>query len=325
MTERRLLPKPPRMEIDEPCRIWMTNYARKNYWRVAAWVSIDDLIQDGYLTWYRIVSGQKLSGPRQPGEPVSSMVSYQWITDRPHIMSLFKTAYMNYVTDLANGRTNRAPFEIPVEDYMDAPDTDTACALIIGAPKEVQAVLQVLNTEEGREELAADYPVRADGTRETTNERFQRLTGLTGKITKAVRTYFEDTPIAKRAPKPEMPLDAYAALRRAGKSPLEALAASNLQKLAGRIATERGDSLRTASSPTKTAVTCGHWLIEAKELCKKQGLSFVQWIIDNCKFCASTARKYMWLARRSSGVESILSMSLAAAKRYICALAMPAV
>lgn len=321
MVERRALPRPPRMEIDEPARLWMIKHARENYWRVAHWIGLDDLISDGLLTWYRIVEGEKLAGPRQAGDAVSSMVAYRYITSRPHIMSLFQSAYRNHITDLANGRTQRASFEIPTEDYMDAPD-DPEYPSMAGAPIEVRRVLDVLNTEDGCAEMAKEYVVHANGTRETTNERLQRLTGLSGKITSAIKSYL-GVEVRRPAPKPQQ--SAYSVMRQEGKNPLLALAFSCLDKLNKRIEAERGDGLQCVPKPVKRAIACGALLIQAKEICKKNGVSFIAWIVDNCNFCASTARKYMWLARHSAKLGNILSSSLAAARRHICASIIPAV
>lgn len=311
------------MEIDDGARAWMINYARQNYWRVAHWLSLEDLVSDGFLTWYRIVSGEKTAGPRQAGETVSAMVAYQWITDRPHIMSLFKSAYINHITDLANGRTARSPFEFPIEDYMDAPDDATPLIIPAAAPIEIRRVFEVLNTEEGQIEMQKDYPVRANGTRETTNERLQRLTGLSGKITQAIKSYFGESETKKADPKPAKH-DAYAAMRREGKSPLEALALSRLDQLNKRIEAERGAGLKTSPNPLRAAIACGRFLIQAKGICVERGISFCQWMAETCAFCATTARKYMWLARRAVGLDSAIT-TLAAAKRYICSLAIATV
>ena len=33
---------------------WMHAYSRKNYWRAAAWMAYDDLIQEGYAAYYEV-------------------------------------------------------------------------------------------------------------------------------------------------------------------------------------------------------------------------------------------------------------------------------
>jgi len=320
MIARRNLAIPPRMEMDEPARLWMMTHARKNYWRVAAWLSLDDLIQDGFFVWYRLVSGQKKDGPRKKGEPVGSVFAYQWITSRPHMMSLFKRAYENHITNLANGRTNKASFEYTLEDYMDAPTDEiaTAYSMAVHAPKEVQAVLELLGTEEGRAKMRLPEPVRRDETRETTNEKFSRLTGISGNVASKVRSYFGDDVAQPRKPEPETKNE-YAILRRQGKGPLQALAEIQLSKLAKQISATRGDGLRGSPTPTKTAIDLGRILAEAKNACKKYKLHFTQWIADNLTFSASTVRRYMWIARHAPRLGDLLYETLAEARRFLLA------
>jgi hypothetical protein len=317
MVARRILPLPPRMEIDEPAKIWMINYARTNYWRVAHWMSINDLIEDGFLTWYRIVEGQQTKGPRKRGEPVSVMTSYRYITDRPLVMFLFKRLYMNHITDLANGRTNRSAFELPIEDYMDAPADDAEPIILDRAPIEVQAVLSLLKTEEGRARMAEPCLRRKDGTRETTNERLSRLTGLPGNIATAIKSYFGG--LTKRRTAEKATGDLYTAFRREGKGPAQALDASKLAELSGKIGEAWGKGLRICKRPVKAAIACGQLLTEAKGLCQKLGLCLSQWIKDNLKFAARTARHYMWIARHAFKLNDMLSVSLAEACRFITA------
>lgn len=322
MVARRELKKPARMEMDEPARLWVIKHARENYWRVAAYYSLEDLIQDGFFTWYRVVSGQLSKGKRKAGDPVSMMHTYKYITDRPHIMALFKSAYHNHITDLANKRTACSPFNHAVEDWMDAPDDEVASAhlLISSAPEPVRKALALFTTDEGRAEMSKPYLVK-NGHRETTNERLSKLTGHDGDLAGLIKQHIgiETTPV--RPQQPKSTTSNYALLRLQGFSPDKALLLDKLSNLATSIRLERGDSLRSAKKPMARAVACGKWLSEAKELCQKAGRCFERWIVENCSFCARTARKYMWLCRKASGLDNLLSMSIAGARRCILSFA----
>jgi hypothetical protein len=118
MVERRVLPVPPRMEIDKIAELWAMKEINRNYWRVAAWIDHDDLVQMIYFHWYRIVMGQLMRGPRQSGEAVSKMHVYKYVTDRRQIMALFQATFKQYLNDLANNRTNGAPFEASIDDEL---------------------------------------------------------------------------------------------------------------------------------------------------------------------------------------------------------------
>jgi len=75
------------LDIDESARRWMIKYARKNFWRVAAWYELDDLIQDGLMCWWHVRR------------------RYADIAEMRHIMSLFQRTYINHVHQMANKRS----------------------------------------------------------------------------------------------------------------------------------------------------------------------------------------------------------------------------
>jgi hypothetical protein len=282
---------------------------------MAAYYSFDDLVQDGYFTWYRIVSGQMTKGPRKQGDPVSAMHAYKYITSRPHIMSLFQTAFRNHITDLANNRTANAPFNEVFEDYMDTPDDEHATVemLTAGAPEPVQKVLSVFTTEAGCAEMAKPYSI-VNGHRETTNDRLCRLTGIAGNVVSAVKAHFLGNPVVTAA-KPKPTQNPYAALRQRGESPIQALTLVDLADIAGKIAAKRGNSLRGKTAAT--AIACGKWLLEAKDICRRNGILFLSFLKDHCAFAERTARTYMWLARVGAGINDIRLLSIAAARRLL--------
>lgn len=152
--------------MDRGARLWLYRTAQKNFWRVSSWYDLDDLVQDGFVQYNRIVN------------------KYPHITARAHLMGLFQRTYINHIHDLAKRRSRLieypesslirdgeqgSPFDIP-----DLPASD----LLAKAPEVVHRLLAVVQTEEGRRALRALYRVRSGGTRETVNQRLARLTGL---------------------------------------------------------------------------------------------------------------------------------------------------
>lgn len=157
--------------FDDGLKKWIFKQAHKNYWRVATWMDLDDLVQEGFLC-YAIC--------RARYEPKNEQ----------HLMSLVKITFINQITDLANRRT-RTP-ETPVselaspgnelellESLAGGEDGDSELqGLLARAPKEVRALLAALSSDEGAERMRRPYRIREDGSRETTNERWCRLIGV---------------------------------------------------------------------------------------------------------------------------------------------------
>lgn len=148
--------------MDQGVRGWIIKTARENLWRVSGDIEIDDLIQDGFFFWHRIIT------------------RYPHVTHPPHRMGLFKTAFTNHIHDLSKKKSR---LEIVTEsdmdvsiDYMlegDDPSQDPDLAFII---KQLPpAIMRVLTRI-----YEGDPPYRQflDGSRETTNGRACRLAGL---------------------------------------------------------------------------------------------------------------------------------------------------
>lgn len=163
----------PDAEMDDATRRWLLATVYKEFWRVAKWIEADDLIQDGMVCYYRV--RQKYLGQRTRG----------------HINSTFKRSFKNHIHDLANQRS-RNPKETRFTELVtiDAPDTvienllpaeyeqQSFNAMVNEAPALVRELVKLFATDEGRQRLRAVYRVRANGRRETTNERLQRLVGV---------------------------------------------------------------------------------------------------------------------------------------------------
>jgi hypothetical protein len=162
---RRVRPIP-----DRGARLWIANTARKNFWRVAAWYELSDLIQDGYMCYYLVRK------------------KYPQAIDREHIMSLLRSTFVNHITDLANKTTRLA--EVPdspqVGDQSEQFSTidNFVCEfselteMIADAPVVVGEAIKALIANPAAFQEA---PIRLDRTRETNNARICRLLGLDPK------------------------------------------------------------------------------------------------------------------------------------------------
>lgn len=158
------------IEMDESTRKWIYKTALKNYWRVSSYHDLDDLVQDGYLHYHRIVT------------------RYSEVKTRRHIMGLFKRAYSNHLTDLANKRTKSIDEVLHSDLSLDDSDDDTLWDRLLAvadddliflaeAPLQIKKIFLFLDTEQGRKRMRSLYRVRPDGTRETMNDRFCKVVG----------------------------------------------------------------------------------------------------------------------------------------------------
>lgn len=157
------------LDIDDGVRGWIFKTATKNYWRLAGWYDLEDLIQDGFMHFYRIRE------------------RYADVKDPPHLMSLFKRCYENHITDLANRRTRTpellfidlAPPDSPEYDALDylggiEEEIGPLLVLLRQAPSEVREVFELFLTDSGLSKLSGPT-LRFDGLRETFNEKLCRL------------------------------------------------------------------------------------------------------------------------------------------------------
>ena len=171
------------IEMDRGARGWLYRTAQRHYWKVASWYDLDDLIQDGFLHYARLV--QKYPDVEKP----------------QHIMVLFKRTFLNHIHDLAK-RVWRSPTETAALDLnfgqdvpqarsedavwdrllVDEMDNATFEVALIHAPEPIRKVLELLMSVEGRRKLCALYRYRRGSLRESFNQRLARLTGLSPDI-----------------------------------------------------------------------------------------------------------------------------------------------
>ena len=167
--------------MDEGARNWLFKYSKKNYWRVAAWIDFDDLIQDGYVEYCEVLK------------------RYPQATERSHIMRLFQLCFRSKIEDLVRANTKQVDdarsdiVEIYEGPMMLVPDFSNLQALLIKAPKIIADALALMADERARAELAKPFTRYDNGRRETLNDRFCRLLGLDSNCIDVVgqmKTYF---------------------------------------------------------------------------------------------------------------------------------------
>lgn len=143
--------------LDAGLRGWIVNYARKNYWRVPNYYSLDDLIQEGYVCYAKC------------------NLRYRHVREQRHFMALVKRTFANHIHDLAAERTAKPPEILAEPDSPSLIQVEYSDALIYTLlnqlPAELKRLIHVLLTD------SRNIPMLRfeDGTRETRNEYLCRL------------------------------------------------------------------------------------------------------------------------------------------------------
>lgn len=195
--------------MDAGMRGWLVNTARINAWRVAEWIELSDLIQDGQVCYQKCHNRYKfLTVKRHPSQD-----------DKRRFMALVQTAFKNHITTLAQKRT--ALHERPVSQHIGAMDVESEyftrvmppqpeeasfAVALADAPEEIKALLRFLLKEDTRNLEFARTRIRRlqlstgdrvkigrRAIRETTNEFYCRHLGLDPELIdlpQLVRDYF---------------------------------------------------------------------------------------------------------------------------------------
>lgn len=156
---------PPKPDWDGIIAGWTAKHAATNAWRTQPENDRDDLVQEGYMIYRRL------------------RARYAHVTETRHFMSLYQSAFRNFVNTLANTRTKRNEVSAHLSEggdettlfdlvpSSDAVDLIELHILLDDAPADLRnAALAVL------EEGDVVYN-RVNGIRETRAERLQRLGG----------------------------------------------------------------------------------------------------------------------------------------------------
>jgi DNA-directed RNA polymerase specialized sigma24 family protein len=157
---------------DRGAERWMYNFARKNHWRVSAWLDLDDLIQEGWLAYYE------------------TRKRYPTATEPKHIQALFYLVFRSKIENLVRAKTKQ--IDSPELDDQEESgmqsvftkelDSPESRMLLFKMPKEIRAVIALFDSSQHREEMQRPLDRYPDGRRETLNDRFCKLLGLDSNI-----------------------------------------------------------------------------------------------------------------------------------------------
>ena len=80
--------------LDAGMKGWIVNTAKKEFWKVAEWYEFQDLVQDGYLCYYKC--RKRLHGRLLVKTPTKDQ--------RREVQAYVKTAFLNHISTLATKR-----------------------------------------------------------------------------------------------------------------------------------------------------------------------------------------------------------------------------
>lgn len=151
--------------LDKGMRGWIVKTSRQNLWRVAGWYCLDDLIQDGYLCFYKCRARYKKFNCAKPTAD-----------QKKQFMALVQRSFTNHIHSLSKHRQQELPVDsieecagwARIAELQEGP----LRALLARAPQELVDVI-VLLTSDGSGYLRRR--VRRRLIRETTNARIARL------------------------------------------------------------------------------------------------------------------------------------------------------
>jgi len=120
--------------MDHGARIWLLKTVQKNYWRVPKWYEVDDLVQDGFLHYLRVLR------------------KYQEVRNPAHLMALFKVTFCNHLNDLSNRKTWCTECN-GIDEFAEVLFSEgwgEILKVIADAPPEIKRALHVLIIKPGR-------------------------------------------------------------------------------------------------------------------------------------------------------------------------------
>lgn len=167
--------------IDRRTRKWVIDFAAANYWRVAAHIDLEDLLQDGMMLFHKCRQKYREEG-----------------RGHAHIINTFKQAFRNHVTNLAIARTRDLEMMATDVEWTDdlSPRENGQQEFTVAlqkAPFRVREALAVYTTERGRDKMRKPYHLYVDGSRETLNDRLCKVAGFDRtrvQLTTTLREYF---------------------------------------------------------------------------------------------------------------------------------------
>lgn len=168
--------------LDEGMRGFIVNTALENYWRVQELCDMADLVQDGYLCFYKCYD--RYVRPRK--DLTASKDERRWF------QALVKTTFLNHISTLA--AKHKGVSERPASDYEvvgeegttdvfeqnmpPQPEMGTFMALLASAPTELLQLIKLLANDSADVLTFKRKRVGRRLLRETNNEMYCRLLGL---------------------------------------------------------------------------------------------------------------------------------------------------
>jgi hypothetical protein len=172
--------------LDEGMRGFIYNTAKENFWRVASWYEFEDLVQDGYVCYYKCYNAYYAAMTKD---------------HQKQMMALVATAFNNHIHTLA-AKYQPAGYETPISHMADEGASEasvwdrivpadaelgTLSAKLANAPAEIKQLVSLLAADV----IRGTRKVGRRALRETNNELFCRLLGKNPKEVDMVAQFKE--------------------------------------------------------------------------------------------------------------------------------------
>ncbi len=190
--------------FDSRLRKWVIATAHKQHWRMPRWMTVDDIVQEGYVCFVKCQKRYRFTHP-------------EWGSDKQQFMAYFKTAFSNRLHTLARKRTETPEIAASAVNLDDEGTVESwqrnaavlgdasLAALLASAPEEVLDAIKALMGD-GR--VTGEYifsklvgrvlpsgsvrlKLLKQGLRETTEEHVARCLGREG-LPDLVRSFLAD-------------------------------------------------------------------------------------------------------------------------------------
>lgn len=149
-----------------PVKGWARKFLLKNRWRCDPILELDDLLQDAYLQYLKVVN------------------QYPSVREPAHFMALFQTTLRNEVNVWAKSIKDRRGVTVDAEaDVPEFTNWGYVAALLAEAPEELKLTLNVFTNDQKVAELRYEpkrkrFSRKGLVPRENLNAKLSRLAGL---------------------------------------------------------------------------------------------------------------------------------------------------
>jgi hypothetical protein len=189
---------------------WIRGHSARNYWRVAGWYELDDLINDGLLKAYQCIA--TYGRPGGPGCPACGSVESRThierrgktdvtcyicrscqtpYIDHPLFMSLVKTSFYTHIGELLRWKRGVDDITSKINDLAGEVDEQLYLAFITPAEPPQQDMIRLVAEMPDRLRKVVEFYLlddpkrlwrhlrtRLEGPDETLSERLRKLTGF---------------------------------------------------------------------------------------------------------------------------------------------------